>query len=100
MSIRLGPGKFKHIDIRALWIQQEVRSQRVVLHKLLTTDNSADALTKVVKDPELHEKLIKKLGVHLEETMEGEKRKQVSGPSLEEAAIRMLTLLSCVAGGE
>ena len=46
ISKRRGLGKIRHLHTADLWIQEQVRSERVELLKVLGTDNPADAMTK------------------------------------------------------
>ena len=39
---RQGLGKMKHLEIRDLWLQKEVHEGRVVVHKVLGTENPSD----------------------------------------------------------
>ena len=34
IASRLAPGRLKHVDIRQLWLQQEVSAGHVILHKI------------------------------------------------------------------
>ena len=43
---RQGIGKLKHIDVAYLWIQDEVRSQRLKVRRVRSEDNIADLGTK------------------------------------------------------
>ena len=43
---RQGIGKLKHIDVAYLWIQDEVRSQRLRVRRIRSEDNVADLGTK------------------------------------------------------
>ena len=43
---RQGLGKLRHLDTHTLWVQQAVRSKRLVLKKVLGEENPADLLTK------------------------------------------------------
>ena len=43
---RQGLGKLRHLDTHTLWVQQAVRSKRLVLKKVLGDENPADLLTK------------------------------------------------------
>jgi hypothetical protein len=45
---RRGLGKIRHLDCSDLWIQEKVRNKQVSLHKVLGTENPADAFTKHV----------------------------------------------------
>ena len=42
-------GKLRHLDVEDLWVQEQVRNKKVVLHKVLGTDNPADIFTKYVE---------------------------------------------------
>ena len=50
---RKGLGKVRHIETNQLWIQEKVSNGTIKLHKVLGTDNIADALTKYVPQEEL-----------------------------------------------
>ena len=39
---RQGLGKMKHLETRELWLQKEVREGKVVVHKVLGTENLSD----------------------------------------------------------
>ena len=45
-------GKMRHIEIRDLWLQKEVLEGKVLVSKVLGTENPADLMTKLlsVKD--------------------------------------------------
>ena len=43
----------KHIEIRDLWLQKEVREGKVELQKILGLENSADAMTKFLNFAEV-----------------------------------------------
>jgi hypothetical protein len=45
---RRGLGKIRHLDCSDLWIQEKLRNKQISLHKVLGTDNPADAFTKHV----------------------------------------------------
>ena len=45
---RKGLGKIRHLDTTDLWIQDQVRSRKILLEKVLGSDNIADVLTKYV----------------------------------------------------
>ena len=45
---RKGLGKIRHLDCTDLWIQDQIRSGKIELTKVLGTENPADALTKCV----------------------------------------------------
>ena len=54
---RRGLGKMRHLEIRDLWLQLEVREGRVHVEKILGTQNPADLMTKVLSTREMEEKL-------------------------------------------
>ena len=43
---RRGLGKIRHLDVTDLWCQEQVRTGKVSLHKVLGTQNPADIMTK------------------------------------------------------
>ena len=43
---RLGLGKVRHIQVRDLWLQQEVKDKKLIIHKVDTRLNPADLGTK------------------------------------------------------
>ena len=45
---RRGLGKIRHLAVADLWLQDKVRSGDLTVHKVLGTDNPADAMTKFV----------------------------------------------------
>ena len=48
ISNRIGIGKIKHIEVTQLWLQEKVANGEIVIHKVPTESNLADALTKAV----------------------------------------------------
>ena len=48
VTLRRGPGRMMHIAIRQLWLQEEVRQQRLSIEKVSTVENGADLFTKAV----------------------------------------------------
>ena len=48
ISNRIGSGKVRHIEVTQLWLQEKVSKKTIVLNKVGTEDNLADALTKGV----------------------------------------------------
>ena len=48
ISNRVGSGKVRHIEVTQLWLQDKVSQKIIVLNKVGTDDNLADALTKGV----------------------------------------------------
>ena len=45
---RIGVGKVRHIEVTQLWVQEKVANKEIVIHKVPTEENLADALTKAV----------------------------------------------------
>ncbi len=54
---RQGLGKMKHLEIRDLWLQKEVNEGKVVVHKVLGTENPSDLGTKILNAAEISERL-------------------------------------------
>ena len=54
---RLGLRKMKHLEIRDLWLQKEVHEGRVVVHKVLGTENLSGLETKILNAAEISERL-------------------------------------------
>ena len=50
-------GKMKHLEIRDLWLQKEVKEGKVVVHKVLGTENPSDLGTKILNAAEITERL-------------------------------------------
>ena len=50
IASRRGAGKVRHIEVSQLWVQDKVASGEVVLQKVSTCDNVADAMTKNVSN--------------------------------------------------
>ena len=48
IASRRGLGKVRHIDVSQLWLQDRVNKGEIVIEKVSTRDNLADALTKHV----------------------------------------------------
>jgi len=57
MCQRLGCGRIRHLDARALWLQQEVRESRLHVHKCKGEDNLADLATKPHPGPRFEQLL-------------------------------------------
>ena len=53
IASRLGIGKIRHLEVRYLWVQDEVARKRIQLRKVLGKDNPADVLTKALGFPEV-----------------------------------------------
>ena len=64
MCSRQGLGKLRHLDTHTLWVQQAVRSKRLVLKKVLGEENPADFLTKNSLSKERLLKLTALYGCH------------------------------------
>ena len=54
---RQGLGKMKHLEIRDLWLQKEVRDGKVIVHKGLGTENPSELGTKILNTAEITERL-------------------------------------------
>ena len=48
ISNRVGSGKVRHIEVNQLWLQEKVGQKSIILNKVGTDENLADALTKGV----------------------------------------------------
>ena len=46
---RQGIGKLKHIDVAYWWVQDEIRSQRLRVHRVRSEENVADLGTKPLR---------------------------------------------------
>ena len=47
----------KHLEIRDLWLQKEVNEGKVVVHKVLGTENPSDLGTKILNAAEITDRL-------------------------------------------
>ena len=54
---RRGLGKMRHLEIRDLWLQEEVEHGRLVVHKVKGDQNAADLMTKVLNLGEVVDRL-------------------------------------------
>ena len=54
---RRGLGKMRHLEIRDLWLQEEVDKGRLVVDKVRGDQNPADLMTKVLNVDEVVERL-------------------------------------------
>ena len=54
---RQGLGKMKHLEIKDLWLQKEVRDGKVIVSKVLGTQNPSDLGTKILNAVEIAERL-------------------------------------------
>ena len=50
-----GVGKMRHMEVKWLWLQEEVRRGRVRVKKVLGTENPADLLTKYMKKDDIQD---------------------------------------------
>ena len=57
----------KQLEIRDLWLQKEVRDGKVVVHKVLGTENPPDLGTEILNTGEITERLA---GMNLEAVLE------------------------------
>ena len=58
----MGVGKIRHLELRELWIQEQVAKKKLQLQKIQSSDNDADILTKQVKGQQQFEMLCESLG--------------------------------------
>lgn len=75
---RRGPGKMRHIELRELWLQSEIRQGNVQMHKIGTKENSADILTKHLRPGDFQQQA-QRLGVDDLEHLEHPFRATFSG---------------------
>ena len=54
---RRGLGKMRHLEIRDLWLQKEVRDGKVVVRKVAGEENPADLMTKILTSSVIEERL-------------------------------------------
>ncbi len=54
---RRGLGRMRHIEVRDLWLQEEVRMGKVKVLKIHGKENPADLMTKFLKKSEVIERL-------------------------------------------
>ena len=55
---RRGLGRMRHLDIRDLWLQKEVGEGKVVVSKVVGTENPADLMTKILGKGEIEERIV------------------------------------------
>ena len=60
-----GLGKMRHLELRDLWLQREVGNGKVLIQKMLGSENPADAMTKFLSCQVLQHRL-HKLSIRLE----------------------------------
>ena len=54
---RRGLGKMRHLQIRDLWLQEEVDKGKLVIHKVKGAENAADLMTKILSVKEVAARL-------------------------------------------
>ena len=59
MACRVGVGKMKHLQVKQLWIQEQVRAGRTSVSWISRAINSADALTHHCTEAQLQEHLLR-----------------------------------------
>ena len=55
----------RHLEIRDLWLQRDVGQGKVIVSKILGTENPADAMTKHMAWRDLRSRLAR-IGLHLD----------------------------------
>jgi len=63
---RQGLGKLRHLDTHSLWVQQAVRTGRIVVRKVKGTENPADLFTKHIPTHEKIRELVRLFGCRYE----------------------------------
>ena len=58
----MGVGKIRHLELRELWIQEQVAKKKLQLEKIQSSDNDADILTKQMKGQQQFEILCERPG--------------------------------------
>ena len=54
---RRGLGRMRHLDIRNLWLQKDVRDGLLEVIKISGTENPADLMTKILTSKEIEDRL-------------------------------------------
>ena len=72
-----GVGKIRHMEVKWLWLQEEVRRQRVKISKVLGTQNPSDLLTKFMRRGDIEDRL-ERMNLKIN-WVEGRKEKEVAG---------------------
>ena len=54
---RSGLGRFRHMEVESLWVQEAVAKKRVELVRVAREYNTADSLTKYVANTDMHRQL-------------------------------------------
>ena len=65
---RLGVGRIRHLELRELWIQEQIAQKRLQLEKIPGSNNEADILTKQLKGQQLFEMLCESLGEQMDKS--------------------------------
>ena len=65
----------RHIEIRDLWLQKEIREGRVLVHKVLGTENPADLMTKILTVKEIDDRL-RRMSIHMK--VSGDRKQMAS----------------------
>jgi hypothetical protein len=61
---RRGLGRMRHLEIRDLWLQDEVAKGQLVVYKVLGTENPADLMTKFLSEKDIESRL-ERLGLKI-----------------------------------
>ena len=72
-----GVGKIRHMEVKWLWLQEEVRRQMVRISKVLGTQNPSDLLPKFMRRGDIEDRL-ERMNLKLN-WAEGRKEKEVAG---------------------
>ena len=59
LASKRGVGKVRHMEVKWLWLQEEVRRGRVKVSKVLGTQNPADILTKYMRKKDIVDRLMR-----------------------------------------
>ena len=73
---RQGFGKMKHIEIRDMWLQKEVRDGKVEVAKIPGTSNPADLMTKILRIQDIMSRL---KGMNLKGSLRGSSEGSLEG---------------------
>ena len=57
ITARRGLGKMRHVEVKYLWLQQEVLKGSITVQKIRGLENPADLLTKILRREEIEERL-------------------------------------------
>ena len=56
IASRTGLGRVRHVDVKYLWVQEAVKTGKIMVAKIFGTDNPADALTKPLMMREIRDR--------------------------------------------